>query len=71
MQKELEELQPKLVKSKDENTKMMVVIEKENAEVEARSKVVRRDEENANKEAAVSQALKDEVCDQCCIGGIG
>ena len=62
MQKELEELQPKLVTAKYENAKMMVVIEKENVEVEARSKIVRKDEEAANKEAAESQALKDEVC---------
>lgn len=63
MQKELEELQPKLVTAQDENARMMVVIEKENVEVEARSKVVRKDEEAANKEAAVAQALKNEVCD--------
>ena len=62
MQRELEELQPKLVTAQDENARMMVVIEKENVEVEARSKVVRKDEEAANKEAAVAQALKDEVC---------
>ena len=61
MQKELEELQPKLVKAQDENARMMVVIEKENVEVEARSKVVRKDEEIANGKAAEAQALKDEV----------
>lgn len=61
MQKELEDLQPKLVLAKEENSKMMVVIEKENVEVEARSKVVRKNEEAANKEAAAAQALKDEV----------
>lgn len=61
MQKELEELQPKLVTAKDENARMMVVIEKENVEVEARSKVVRKDEEVANEKAAEAQALKDEV----------
>ena len=62
MQKELEELQPKLVTAQDENARMMVVIEKENVEVEARSKVVRKDEEEANQKAAVAQELKDEVC---------
>lgn len=61
MQKELEELQPKLVTAQDENARMMVIIEKENLEVEARSKVVRKDEEIANAKAAESQALKDEV----------
>ena len=43
----------------------MVVIEKENVEVEARSKVVRKDEEAANVKAAEAQALKDEVCVKC------
>lgn len=62
MQKELEELQPKLVTAKDENARMMIVIEKENVEVEGRSKIVRKDEEAANAKAAEAQALKDEVC---------
>ena len=61
MQKELEELQPKLVTAQEENAKMMVVIEKENVEVEARSKIVKKDEESANEKAAEAQALKDEV----------
>ena len=39
MQKELEELQPKLVSAREENAKMMTVIERESEEVEARSKV--------------------------------
>jgi dynein heavy chain len=60
MQKELEELQPKLVVAQEENKSMMVVIEKESAEVEARSKIVRSDEKVANEKAAESQALKDE-----------
>ena len=57
MQKELEELQPKLVMAQEENAKMMVVIEKESAEVEARSKVVR--------EVANDEAAKCQVCLQC------
>ena len=61
MRKELEELQPKLVTAQEENAKMMVVIEKENIEVEARSKVVKKDEAVANEKAAEAQALKDEV----------
>lgn len=61
MQKELEELQPKLVVAQADNKKMMAVIEKESAEVEARSKVVREDEKVANEKAAEAQALKDEV----------
>ena len=61
MRQELEELQPKLVTAQEENAKMMVIIEKENIEVEARSKVVKKDEEVANEKAAEAQALKDEV----------
>ena len=63
MQKELEELQPKLVVAQKENDEMMKVIDKETVEVEARSKVVKSDEAVANEKAAESQALKDEV--QC------
>lgn len=62
MQKELEELQPKLVVAQKENDDMMKVIDKETVEVEARSKVVKSDEAVANEKAAESQALKDEVC---------
>lgn len=61
MQKELEELQPKLVVAQKENREMMIVIEKESTEVEARSKVVRADEKSANEKAEEAQALKDEV----------
>ena len=60
MQRELEELQPKLVTAREENAKLLVVIEAESKEVEARSKVVRKDEEAANEKAAEAQALKDE-----------
>ena len=62
MQKELEELQPKLVQASAENAKMLVVIEKESTEVEATSKVVKQEEKTANEKAAEAQALKDEVC---------
>ena len=61
MQKELEELQPKLVIAQEDNQKMMVVIERESAEVTARRKVVKTDEEAANKQAAEAKALKEEV----------
>ena len=71
MQRELEELQPKLVTAQDENARMMVVIEKENTEVEARSKIVRKDEEAANEKAAVAQSLKDEVRIMCACAWLG
>ncbi|XP_046853911.1 dynein axonemal heavy chain 7-like isoform X3 [Xenia sp. Carnegie-2017] len=60
MQIELEELQPQLVQTAAENEKMLTVIEKESAEVEAASKIVREDEAVANAQAAEAQALKDE-----------
>ena len=67
MQKELEELQPKLVEASTENERMLVVIEKESTEVEATSKVVKQEEKGANEKAAEAQALKDEVCVSLCV----
>ena len=67
MQKELEELQPKLVEASAENERMLVVIEKESTEVEATSKVVKQEEKGANEKAAEAQALKDEVCVSLCV----
>ncbi|XP_029975539.1 dynein heavy chain 12, axonemal [Salarias fasciatus] len=60
MKKELVELQPKLEQAKTDNTKMMKVIEVESVEVEAKSKVVRVDEQAATIKADEAQALKDE-----------
>ncbi|XP_046897139.1 dynein axonemal heavy chain 12 [Hypomesus transpacificus] len=60
MKKELVDLQPKLEQAKIDNTKMMKVIEVESVQVEAKSKVVRVDEEAATLKANESQALKDE-----------
>lgn len=60
MQRELEELRPQLVVSAEENSKMLVFIEKESAEVEETSKNVKADEQVANEQAAKAQALKDE-----------
>lgn len=60
MQKELEELQPQLKVAAEENDRLMKVIQKESAEVEEKSKVVRRDEAVASEKAAESKALKDE-----------
>ncbi|TWW56799.1 Dynein heavy chain 7, axonemal [Takifugu flavidus] len=60
MKKELVDLQPKLEQAKIENTNMMKVIEVESVEVEAKSKVVRVDEEAATIKATEAQALKDE-----------
>ena len=60
MQKELEELQPQLVKSAEENVKMMAVIARESEEVETTGVKVRSEEAVANTQAAESKALKDE-----------
>ncbi|MFT7804825.1 dynein heavy chain 12, axonemal [Arapaima gigas] len=60
MKKELVDLQPKLEQAKIENTRMMEVIEVESVQVEAKSKVVRVDEEMATLKANEAQALKNE-----------
>ncbi|KAJ8333348.1 hypothetical protein SKAU_G00422440 [Synaphobranchus kaupii] len=60
MKKELVDLQPKLEVAKVENTNMMKVIEVESVQVEAKSKLVRVDEEAATLKANEAQALKDE-----------
>ncbi|XP_021325607.1 dynein axonemal heavy chain 12 isoform X2 [Danio rerio] len=60
MKKELVDLQPKLEQAKIDNTKIMEVIEVESVEVEAKSKLVRVDEEAATLKANEAQALKNE-----------
>ncbi|KAK3519072.1 hypothetical protein QTP70_016355, partial [Hemibagrus guttatus] len=60
MKKELVDLQPKLEQAKIENNSIMKVIEVESVEVEAKSKVVRVDEEAATQKANEAQALKNE-----------
>lgn len=60
MQKELEDLQPMLVKAQAENATMMVVIEKESSEVEEVSITVKADEASANEKAASAKELKEE-----------
>uniref|UniRef100_A0A674AUS2 Dynein axonemal heavy chain 12 n=1 Tax=Salmo trutta TaxID=8032 RepID=A0A674AUS2_SALTR len=60
MKKELVDLQPKLEQAKIDNTKMMKVLAVESVQVEAKSKVVRVDEEAATLKANEAQALKNE-----------
>ncbi|KAM9777518.1 dynein axonemal heavy chain 12-like [Neosynchiropus ocellatus] len=60
MKKELVDLQPKLEQAREENTNIMKVIQVESVQVEAKSKVVRVDEEAAALKASEAQALKDE-----------
>ncbi|KAM9752840.1 dynein axonemal heavy chain 12 [Menidia menidia] len=60
MKKELVDLQPKLEQAKIDNNIMMKVIEEESVVVEAKSKVVRVDEEAATIKANEAQSLNDE-----------
>uniref|UniRef100_A0A8D1WK46 Dynein axonemal heavy chain 12 n=1 Tax=Sus scrofa TaxID=9823 RepID=A0A8D1WK46_PIG len=60
MKMELVQLQPKLEEAKVENAHMMQVIEIESAQVEAKRKFVKFDEEIASGKAEEAQALKNE-----------
>ncbi|XP_021037000.1 dynein heavy chain 12, axonemal [Mus caroli] len=60
MKLELVELQPKLEAAKIENARMMQIIEVESAQVEAKRKFVKLDEEIASGKAEEAQALKNE-----------
>lgn len=60
MQKELTDLQPELIKTSAETDKMMVKIEKETVEVDAKKAIVSADEKEANDAAAVAQGIKVE-----------
>lgn len=60
MQIELTDMQPKLIETSEETEKLMVKIEQDAVEVEAKKEVVAADELVANEAAAASQAIKDE-----------
>ncbi|XP_055507859.1 dynein axonemal heavy chain 3 [Leucoraja erinacea] len=60
MQKELTDLQPELIKTSAETDKMMIKIEQETVEVDAKRELVAADEVVANEAAAAAQAIKDE-----------
>ncbi|CAF0750041.1 unnamed protein product [Didymodactylos carnosus] len=60
MKKELTELQPKLKETAIIVENLMVRIEQETAEVEARKEIVAADEAVANEAAAKAQSIKDE-----------
>lgn len=62
MQVELEALQPQLLVASKEVDEMMVVIEHESVEVAKTEKVVKDDEDVANKQTKAAQDIKDE-CD--------
>ena len=58
MQKELQELQPRLIETSRETDELIIVIEKETAEVEQVKGVVEADEAIANKAAMEAKAIK-------------
>lgn len=60
MQRSLAELRPQLEEMNKKAIEMMKKIEQETISVEQASSIVKRDEKIANKQAAASQALKQE-----------
>jgi dynein heavy chain len=60
MQHKLKELQPQLVKTSGETEKLMVKIEQESIEVEAKKELVAADEAIMNEAAATAQSIKDD-----------
>ncbi|XP_076653327.1 dynein heavy chain 3, axonemal [Halictus rubicundus] len=60
MKEELQELQPKLMKQSDLSNKLMIKIEQDTINIEARKEVVAAEEALANEAAAASQAIKDD-----------
>ncbi|XP_037363374.1 dynein axonemal heavy chain 3 isoform X2 [Talpa occidentalis] len=60
MQVELTALQPQLILTSEETAKMMVKIEAETKEADAKKFLVQADEKEANAAAAISQAIKNE-----------
>ncbi|MEE6497717.1 hypothetical protein FKM82_002819 [Ascaphus truei] len=60
MQKELTALQPELIQTSAETEKMMIKIEKETVDVDAKRELVSADEKVADEAAAASKAIKDE-----------
>ncbi|XP_037391966.1 dynein heavy chain 3, axonemal [Pygocentrus nattereri] len=60
MQQELTALQPELIRTSAETDEMMVKIEKETVEVDAKKELVAADEKVANEAAAAAKAIKDE-----------
>ncbi len=58
MQKDLQDLKPRLIETSQETEELIATIEKETLEVEEVKKVVEADEAAANKAAAEAQAIK-------------
>ncbi|XP_072798825.1 dynein axonemal heavy chain 3 isoform X1 [Vicugna pacos] len=60
MQVELTALQPQLIQTSEETARMMVKIEEETREADAKKLLVQADEKEANAAAAVAQGIKNE-----------
>ncbi|XP_055265604.1 dynein axonemal heavy chain 3 [Moschus berezovskii] len=60
MQVELTALQPQLIQTSEETAKMMVKIEAETREADAKKLLVQADEKEANAAAAIAQGIKNE-----------
>lgn len=58
MQVELTALQPQLIHTSEETARMMVKIEEETREADAKKVLVQADEKEADKAAAVAQGIK-------------
>lgn len=58
MQVELTALQPQLIQTSEETANMMVKIEEETREADAKKLMVQADEKEANASAAVAQGIK-------------
>lgn len=58
MQVELTALQPQLIQTSKDTAKMMVKIEEETREADAKKLLVQADEKEANAAAAIAQGIK-------------
>ena len=66
MQEELTALQPQLLQTSAETDKMMLNIEAETVEVDAKRELVSADEKVANEAAAAAQVIKVLINFRCC-----
>ena len=64
MQRELTELQPKIIKTSQETEDLINVIEREAGEVDTVKQIVEADKEKANKATMEAQMIKDECEEQ-------
>lgn len=64
MQKELTELQPKIIRTSQETEDLINVIEREAGEVDTVKQIVEADTEKANKATMEAQMIKDECEEQ-------